>query len=191
MQKLIVTLSLAAVVVSSLAAGTPARAAEMSPQALAQLIQPDTLAEGLPQLAPPETPGQPDLGELSLRPRPLIDPKILFLRRAELTSQLFVFYGYHPVYNPHPIPGYPVIWCYVKNWGVVGSGWFKTLIRIHRKGFSTPLQGYIPMNLPAGGYELVGFRIWAPYGIERVFSYADATYLVPEYNEANNWDSIP
>lgn len=191
MQKLIVTLALAAAVGSSLVAGSPARAAEMTPQALAQLVQPNALAEALPQVVPPATPAAPDPGGLSLRPLPLIDPNILILRRAELTSQLFVFYGYHPIYNPHPYPGYPVIWCYVKNSGVVGSGWFKTLIRIHRRGFSTPLQGYIPMNLPAGGYELVGFRVWAPYGLERVFSYADATYVVPEYNETNNWDSIP
>ncbi len=71
------------------------------------------------------------------------------------------------------------------------SGPFKTLIRIHRHGSPSPLQGYAAMSLPAGGYQLIGVRVYAPYGLKRVFSYADAFTHVAEYNETNNWDSIP
>ena len=44
---------------------------------------------------------------------------------------------------------------------------------------------------PGGGYSLVYGHVYAPFGLTRVFSYADATFLVPEYVETNNWDSIP
>ena len=47
------------------------------------------------------------------------------------------------------------------------------------------------MNIKAGGHQWIGFRVFTPYGLKRVFSYADATKVVPEYVETNNWDSIP
>jgi hypothetical protein len=37
----------------------------------------------------------------------------------------------------------------------------------------------------------VGFQVFSPFGISRVFSYADIDTIVPEYNESNNWDSVP
>lgn len=173
MKKLIVTLALAATVVSSLTATRPARAA--GPDAF-QLQ---------PQLV------QPDLGGLQVKPVVPLSPQILLFKRAELTSQLFVLYGYHPLYNPSPNPNYPAILCLVRNTGLAGSGWFKTLIRIDRTGIPVPIQVYVPMNIPAGGWTLVHGHVYAPFGLKRVFSFADATFLVPEYNEANNWDSIP
>src|SRR5215211_7300368 len=113
MKKLLVTLSLAAVVAGSFAVGSPARAAE------------DQTPQAMPQLA------QPDLSALKLRALPQLNLSILLIRKAELTSQVAVFSGYHPHYNPHPIPGYRAVWCYVKNSGFKDSGWFRTLIRVH------------------------------------------------------------
>jgi hypothetical protein len=140
---------------------------------------------------------QPDLSDLKLRALPQLNLPLLILRRAELTSQVAVFYGFHPIYNPNPTPGRPAIWCYVKNSGHKDSGWFQTLIRVHRRSLPWPFPS-LPtievkpwMSIPAGGYRLVGFKVFAPYGITRVFSYADIGTTVPEYNETNNWDSIP
>jgi hypothetical protein len=170
MKKLILALGLTATVVTSLAVTAPVRAD--GTQILPQLVQ-------------------PDLSDLHLRPAPVIDKLLFPVLRAELTSQLFVFYGYNPVFNPHPYPGYPVIWCYVKNSGYIGTGWFKTLIRIQRYGTPYVIQAYATMNLPAGGGTWVGLRVYAPYGLKQVFSFADIGYTVPEYNESNNWDTVP
>lgn len=173
MKKLLVTLGLVAAVVSSLSALTPVKADGL--QVLPQIVQ-------------------PSLQGLNLHPVLSINPQLLLVRKAELTSQVFVFWGYHPIYNPNPVAGYPAIWCYVKNSGLKDSGWFQTLIRIRRYdawGNVQILQGYMPMSLPVGHYSLVGFRIYAPYGLKQVFSYADATNVVPEYQETNNSDSVP
>ena len=91
-------------------------------------------------------------------------------------------------------PGYRHIWCYVKNSGLANSGPFYTRIRIKRYWpfpFVQTLQVNVPMNLPVGAYSLVGFRVSAPWGLKQVTSFADAGMVVPEYNEANNFDSIP
>lgn len=169
MKKLITTLSLAAAVVGSLAAGAPARANE-APQMLPALIQ-------------------PDLSDLKLKPIQPIHPQLTILwKKAELTSQVFVFTQYHSIFNKNPHPHYPVIWCYVKNSGLKHSDWFKTLIRIHRYGSPYALQGYATMALPAGHGAFVGVRVYAPYGLKKVFTYADATYAVDEYVESNNFD---
>src|SRR5690349_15807987 len=114
MKKLIATLGLFAAVAGSFAATTPARADE-APRMLPTLVQ-------------------PNLGDLKLKPILPINPQLLFVKKAELTSQVFIFTQYHPVYNPNPHPSYPVIWCYVKNSGLKDSNWFKTLIRIYRYG---------------------------------------------------------
>jgi hypothetical protein len=168
MKKLIATLGLLAAVAGSFAATTPARADE-APRMLQPLIQ-------------------PDLGDLKLKPILPINPQLLFLKKAELTSQIFVFKNYHPVYNPNPHPYYPVIWCYVKNSGLKDSNWFKTLIRIYRYGSPYVLQGTATMALPAGHGAFVGVQVYAPYGLQKVFTYADATYTTPEYNESDNFD---
>jgi hypothetical protein len=173
MKKLIVTLALAASVVSSFAVSTSARAAELEPLQIQ------------PQLV------QPELGELKIKPAPVLTPEILILKRAELTSQLFVIYGYNQYFNPNPNPNYPAIVCLVKNTGSANSGWFKTLIRIHRYGYSTPISAYVWTNVPAGGYAWIYGHVYAPYGLKQVFSYADVTSVVPEYIETNNWDTIP
>ena len=49
------------------------------------------------------------------------------------------------------------------------------------------------MRLRVGrpGPCLVGFRVAAPWGLNQVTSFADAGLVVPEYNEANNFDSVP
>jgi hypothetical protein len=175
MKKLITTLSLAAAVVGSFAAGAPAKA--------------DEAPRMLPILA------QPDLSDLKLKPiAPLSQQLTILWKKAELTSQIFVFQNYHPVYNQNPHPHYPVIWCYVKNSGLKDSGLFKTFLRIHRYGTPYALQGYATMALPAGHGAFVGVQVYAPYGLKKVFTYADATYAVDEYNESNNfdiWDAAP
>jgi hypothetical protein len=172
MKKLLVTLTLAAAVVSSLTTGSPARAAEdQAPQAMPSLVQ-------------------PDLSDLKLRTLPQLNLSVLIIRKAELTSQVAVFKGYHPIYNKTPHPLFPAVWCYVKNSGLKDSGWFRTLIRIHRPLLPTiELKPW--MSIPMGDHRLVGYRVFAPFGISRVFSYADVDHVTPEYNEFNNWDSIP
>lgn len=169
MKNLITTLALTAAVVGSFAAGAPARADE-APRMLPTLVQ-------------------PDLGGLQLKPIVPINPQLTILwKKAELTSQIFVFKHYDPVYNQNPHPHYPVIWCYVKNSGLKNTDWFKTLIRIYRYGAPYALQGTATMALPAGHGAFVGVQVYAPYGLKKVFTYADATYTTPEYNESNNFD---
>jgi hypothetical protein len=168
MKKLITTLALTAAVVSSFAAGAPAKADE-APRMLPTLVQ-------------------PDLRGLTLKPIAPLQAHLTILKRAELTSQIFVFKNYHPVYNPNPHPHFPVIWVYVKNSGLKNTDWFKTFIRIHRYGTPYALQGYATMALPAGHGAFAGVQVYAPYGLQKVFTYADATYTTPEYNEGNNFD---
>jgi hypothetical protein len=168
MKNLITTLALAAAVVGSFAAGAPAKADE-APRMLPTLVQ-------------------PDLKGLVLKPIAPIQAQLTILKRAELTSQVFVFQNFHPVYNTNPHPHYPVIWCYVKNSGLKNTDWFKTLIRIYRYGSPYALQGTATMALPAGHGAFVGVQVYAPYGLKKVFTYADATYTTPEYNESNNFD---
>jgi hypothetical protein len=179
MKKLFTTLALAAVVASSFAAAAPARAAE---------------ADAVPQLIPQLI--KPDLGDLKPRALPSISPSLFLIRKAELTSQLAVFSSYHPYFNPNPSPLYRNVWCLVRNTGLANSGWFQTRIRMNRRGplpfLSLPTITVYPwMNVPVGGYNLVGYRVYAPWGFSQVTSFADIGFVVPEYNEGNNGDSIP
>jgi hypothetical protein len=177
MKKLLATLTLAAAVVGSFAAGSPARADIDTPQMMPSLVQ-------------------PDLSDLKLRALPQLNLSLVIIKKAELTSQVAVFKNFHPIYNPNPHPAYPVVWCYVKNSGLKDSGWFRTLLRIQRYGplpiLSLPTIEVKPwMSIPVGGYRLFGVRVYAPWGIKRAFSFADIDTTVPEYNEFNNWDSVP
>jgi hypothetical protein len=170
MKKLFATLALAATVVTSLAATAPARAAE------------DPAPQLLPQLA------QPNVSDLQLRPVLPIAASLLIIRKAELTSQLFVY----PTISPY----YRDVWCLVRNTGLKGSGWFQTRIRMNRRGplpwLSLPTITVYPwMNIPAGGHQWVGYRVYAPWGFSQVTSFADIGFVVSEYNEGNNGDSIP
>jgi hypothetical protein len=170
MKRLIATLGLFAAVAGSFAASTPARADEA------------------PQLMPSQI--QPDLGDLRLKPiLPLSPQYLILLPRAELTSRVTVV--------PYPgQPAYRIVWCYVKNSGLKHSGVFKTLIRVHRNGpfpwLPLPkIEVTVPMALPAGAYQIVGFKVWAPWGVSKAFSYADSTFVTPEYVESNNFDFWP
>jgi hypothetical protein len=169
MKRIAITLGLAAVVVSSLFAGAPAQASD------------------IPQMIPTQI--QPNLPDLKLKPiEPLSPQYLILLPRAELTSRVTVVAS--------PYPGARRVWCYVKNSGLKHSGLFKTLIRVHRKGplpwISLPtVQVHATMALPAGAYQWVGFDIYAPWGVSKAFSFADVTYVVPEYNEGNNFDFWP
>jgi hypothetical protein len=174
MKKLFATFALAATMISAVAAGSPARAAEGdAPQLLPQLVK-------------------PDLGDLKPRTLQPINPQLLLLfKKAELTSQLVVFKQFHPIYNPNPHPHFPVIWCLVRNTGLKDSGPFVTRIKIYRWGSPYVLWGDIGMSINAGDYKLFGVRVYAPYGLQKVSSFADAGYVVPEYQEDNNWDVVP
>ena len=166
MKKLLVAFGLCAALVSSLSLA--ARPASADPSQLPQLnmVQmPEPQNLQLRQIAPLN---------LNLAILPL---------KAELTSQVFV--------GPSPYAGFKRIYCYVKNSGFAHSGWFKTLIRIHRPGLST-IEAIVPTpSLAPGGSVWITGVVYVPTGIQRVFSFADVTYVVPEYNEFNNWDSIP
>lgn len=165
MRKFTVALGLAAVVAGLFAAGSSARAANDLSPADAQLAQ-------------------PKLGDLKLKIAPQIAPNLLFARRAELTSQLFVVNTGNPSVK--------LIWCLVKNHGFKASGPTKTLIRVWRNGSPFPVQGmFNTPGIAPGGHYWIGAYVYAPYGLKRVFSYADATHIEPEYIETNNWDSLP
>jgi hypothetical protein len=173
MKKILTAFALAATVISAVAAGSPARAAEGdTPQFMPQLVQ-------------------PDLTDLKLRTLQPIDPQIFLIKKAELTSQLAIFTQYHPIYNPNPHPYFPVIWCLVRNTGLKDSGPFFTRIKIYRWGSPYVLWGDVGMSINAGSYKLFGVRVYAPYGLQKVSSFADAGYTVPEYHEDNNWDVVP
>jgi hypothetical protein len=139
-------------------------------------VAPENMNQGLAYF-------HPDVRDVPLKPLPLIDPTILLVKRAELTSQLFVV-------NTNS-PGVKVVWCLVRNTGFLGSGPCWTYLRIHRAGTSVPLQGYVATNVPAGSQQWIGVAVYAPYGFTYLYSEADATHIVPEYLETNNWDSIP
>src|SRR5687768_8792503 len=99
MKKMLVTLGLAAGVVSSLFATSPAQASD------------------IPQMLPAQI--QPNLGDLQLKPILPLSPQLLILLpKAELTSRVTVV--------PSPFPGARRVWCYVKNSGLKHSGAFLT-----------------------------------------------------------------
>ncbi len=180
LQKLTATLALAAAVISTVAVSAPARAA----------------APALPDATPGAmAPAAIDPQNLNLKPVFQLPAALLFFR-AELTSQLFVYTPgqYDPIGHLNVAPGYRHIWCYVKNHGLKHSGLFNTRLRIYRYWpfpFVQTIQLNVPMSLPAGAYSLRGFRVAAPWGLKQVTSFADSGLIVPEYNEANNFDSIP
>ena len=185
MKKTAFALALAAAVAAQIiAAAAPVRA-EIAPENMNQGL--GLMAQSLPSmnnLLSPSSPNlPPDLGGLQLKPLAPINPALLFLFKAELTSQLFVANTGNPSVK--------VVWCLVRNTGFVNSGPCWTFLRIQRRGTSIPLQGYVLTNVAAGGHQWIGVLVYAPYGFTRIFSYADATHIVPEYNEFNNWDSIP
>jgi hypothetical protein len=170
MKKLMVTLGLAAAVVSSLFATSPARAADEAP----------TL---MPSMAVP--------GNLQLKPIVPLGPQYLtlFLPRAELISRVTVT----------PYPGqanYRLVYCKVSNIGHRNTGPFKTLVRIHRKFLpwlpAVTAQVEVPIwNIAPGGHQWIVLKAYAPFGITKAFSYADSTYVVKEYVESNNFDLWP
>ena len=174
MKKFFVTLGLAAVVMSSLVAGSPARAAEEAPQLMPEASIP----------APTD---------LQLKPIVPLGPQYLTLSplflRPELISRVSV--------TPYPgQPLYRLVWCKVSNIGHRNSGPFMTLIRIHRK-FAwwlpvTTAQVNVPtLNLAPGTSRLIVLKAFAPLGIQKAFSYADSTFAVSEYVESNNHDFWP
>ena len=180
LQKLTATLALAAAVISTVSMSAPARATEPSIPSSPGMMAPQA---GI------------DPQSLNLKPAFKIPSAILFFR-AELTSQLFEYTPgqYDPIGHLYVAPGYRHVWCYVKNHGLANSGPFYTRLRIYRYWpfpFVQTLQINVPMSLPVGAYSLVGFRVPAPWGLKQVTSFADAGLVVPEYNEANNFDSIP
>jgi hypothetical protein len=166
MKKLTLALVLAAAALTQVFATTPVRAE----------VAPENMNQGLAYF-------HPEIRDVPLKPLPLIDPQILLVRKAELTSQLFVVKTSNPAVK--------VIWCLVRNTGLADSGPCWTYLRIYRNGSSVPLQGYAATNVPAGGYQWIGVAVYAPYGFSSLYSDADATHIVPEYIESNNWDSIP
>jgi hypothetical protein len=181
LQKLTATLALAAAVVSTVSLSAPARATEPA------------IADPNPGVMAPQ--GSLDPKSLNLKPAYQLPSALLFFR-AELTSQLFVYTPgqYDPIGHLYVAPGYRHLWCYVKNHGLKHSGLFNTRIRIYRYWpfpFVQTITLNLPMSLPAGAYSLRGFRVAAPWGLKQVTSFADSGLIVPEYNEANNFDSIP
>ena len=166
MQKFSLVLVLTITALTQAVVSAPARAE----------VAPENINQGLAYL-------HPDIKLVPVKPLPQIDPQILLLKRAELTSQLFV--------TNTQYPGYKVVWCLVRNLGYVNSGPCSTYLRIDRIGTSVPLQGYAATNVPAGSYEWIGVLVYAPYGFNYIYSEADATHIVPEYSDSNNADSIP
>ena len=166
MQKLSLALVLAITALTQAFVSAPVRAE----------VAPENMNQGLAYL-------HPDIKLVPVRPLPQVDPQILLLKRAELTSQLFVANTQYP--------GYKVVWCLVRNIGSANSGPFWTYLRIDRVGTSIPLQGYAATNVPAGGWQWIGVLVYAPYGFNHIYSEADATHIVPEYSDSNNSDSIP
>jgi hypothetical protein len=165
MKKLSLALVLTITALTQAVVSAPARAE----------IAPENMNQGLAYL-------HPDIKVVPVKPLQ-VDPQILLLKRAELTSQLFV--------TNTNTPGVKVVWCLVRNLGSVNSGPCWTYLRIDRIGSSTPLQGYAATNVPAGSYQWIGVAVYAPYGFYHIYSEADATHIVPEYSDSNNSDSIP
>src|SRR5436190_17405387 len=128
MKKLSLALVLSITALTQAVVSAPARAE----------VAPENINQGLAYL-------HPDIKAVPVKPLPLIDPQILLIKRAELTSQLFV--------TNTQYPGVKVVWCLVRNLGYVNSGPCWTYLRIDRIGSSTPLQGYVATNVPAGGYQ--------------------------------------
>jgi hypothetical protein len=169
MKKLIVTLGLAAAVVSSLFAGSPARAADEAPQLMPEASVPSSLV---------------------LKPIVPLGPQYLtLLPRAELISRVTVTpYAGNPLYR--------LVYCKVSNIGHRNTGPFKTLVRIHRKlAWFLPVttaQATVPIwNIAPGGHQWIVLKAFAPLGISKAFSFADSTFVVPEYVESNNFDFWP
>jgi hypothetical protein len=169
MKKLIVTLGLAAAVVSSLFAASPVRAAEEEPTLM---------------------PSMPIPSSVQLKPILPLGPQYLtLLPRAELISRVTV--------TPYPgQPAYRLVYCKVSNIGHKNTGPFKTLVRIHRKIFpwlpAVASQVNVGIwNIPPGGHQWIVLKAKPYFGITKAFSFADSTYTVPEYNEANNFDLWP
>ena len=172
MKKFLVTLGLAAAVVSSLAAGSPARAAEEAP-----MLMPES--------------AMPNLGNLQLKPVAPLAPQYMALTvlRPELISRVTVL--------PYPgQPAYRLVVCKVYNIGHLHSGAFRTLVRIHRKLLpwlpAVPSQVEVGIwNIPPGGSVQILLKAKAYFGITKAFSYADTANVVREYVETNNFDLWP
>jgi hypothetical protein len=170
MKKLLVTFALCAAISSSLAALT---------------TSPATASPTLP--LPPPRAALPDLANLAAQPVSSLPVPPILLLRAELTAQLFT----------QPVgPAYPQwhwIICVVTNSGLIASGPFETQItRIYAGTPMLPgpaIATLVPMNVPAGDHQVV---FWPEYltGPLKVAAYADATHVVPEYNETNNTASL-
>jgi hypothetical protein len=169
MKKLIVTLGLAAAVVSSLFVTSPARAADEAPSLMPSMAVPNNLV---------------------LKPiQPLSPQYLILLPRAELISRVTV--------APYPgQPNYRLVFCKVSNIGHRNSGPFKTLVRVHRKVApwlpAVVSQVEVPIwNIAPGGHQWIVLKAFAPWGITKAFSYADTANVVREYVETNNFDIWP
>lgn len=170
MKKLLVTAGLCAAIASSMiAVGT----------------SPVSASPTLP--LPPPGLSLPNISQLPLRPILSLPIGPFPLFRAELTAQLYT----------QPVgPNYPHLhWviCVVRNSGLIASGPFQTLItRVYAGTPSLPgpaIATPVTMNIPAHSQAVL---IWTEYvtGPLQVGAYADYTHVVPEYNEANNTDSL-
>lgn len=171
MKKLLVTLGLTAAVVSSLFAGSPARAAEEAPLLM---------------------PAMPAPSNLVLKPILPLAPQYLTILpsfwRPELISRVTVV--------PYPgQPAYALVYCKVSNIGHRHSGSFKTLVRIHRKilpWLTVQSQVTVPTpNIAPGGHYWIVLKAKQYFGITKAFSFADSTFVVSEYVESNNHDFWP
>ena len=168
MKKLMITLGLAAAVVSSLFVASPARAAEEEPSLM-------------PSMAAPSG--------VQLKPVLPLALNLTLLPRAELISRVTVL--------PYPgQPAYRLVYCKVSNIGHRHTGAFRTLVRIHRKLLpwlpAVPSQVEVVIgNIPPGGHQWIVLKARAYAGITKAFSYADTANVVREYNEANNFDLWP
>lgn len=172
MKKTLVTLGLAAAVVSSLFAAAPARAAE----------------DEAPQLMP----AMPAPSNLVLKPILPLGPQYLTILptfwRPELISRVTV--------APYPgQPAYVLVYCKVSNIGHAHSGPSKTLVRVHRKILPwLTVQSQVTVltpNIAPGGHVWIVLKAKRYFGITKAFSFADSTFVVKEYNEANNFDFWP
>jgi hypothetical protein len=170
MKNLLVTLSLTAALAGSLAAIRPA---------------PVNATPSIP--IPPPQIGAPDLSKLALKPI-LAMPLLPIQFKAELTADLYT----QPV-GPN-YPHWHWIIAVVRNTGLVSSGPFQTLItRVYAGTPSLPgpaIATPVAMSSIAAGSQRA--IVWAEYlsGPLKVGAYADFTHVVPEYNEANNTDTL-
>jgi hypothetical protein len=166
MNKQLITIGLCAAVFASLAAVAP---------------RPAAATPSIP--IPPPRLIAPDLRYIKLNPAPKLAILPPFLFRAELTSQI--------IEQPTGIPGLSWVICVVRNTGLKNSGPFQTLLTKVYVGTPTlpgpAVATPIPMNIPAGGYQVFFFLENAPL---TVGLHADNPDVVLEYTNANNDDSL-